>query len=400
MKTISLFIILLSTAISTINAQAAVSLLNLNKLQNIRNEYKANGGKVTKQFAPSFKGILKHANEALTSGNYSVIDKTQMPPSGDKHDYLSLGRYYWPDPAKPDGLPYLYKDGEVNPETNEYTDKKLFKQMMNETFYLSVAYYITGEKKYAGRAENIFKTWMVDTATRMNPNLNSAQIKKGYTGLLYSGIIDAADLDLAIDAAALLLQENGMSATNCAGVKNWFSEYFKWLTTSNSGLREAKSKNNHGSWYDVQVVSLALFLGENEYAKKVCEDAKEKRFKHQIEVDGQQPEETRRTVSLNYSCFNIEALAKLAKLAEHVKVDLWHYSSDGRGSLQKAFDFLLPYLTNEKVWDYKQIKSFKIESYVEAFEWASINYNDSKYAEVARKMLDKDYEKSMKYICY
>ena len=37
----------------------------------------------------------------------SVTDKADAPASGDKYDYMSLARYYWPDASKPDGLPYV-----------------------------------------------------------------------------------------------------------------------------------------------------------------------------------------------------------------------------------------------------------------------------------------------------
>ena len=32
------------------------------------------------------------------------MDKGFFPPSNNKHDYLSLRRYWWPDPTKKDGL--------------------------------------------------------------------------------------------------------------------------------------------------------------------------------------------------------------------------------------------------------------------------------------------------------
>ena len=50
---------------------------------------------------------------SLSDGPWSVMDKQHVPPSGDKHDYMSLGPYWWPDPDKPDGLPYIRRDGEV-----------------------------------------------------------------------------------------------------------------------------------------------------------------------------------------------------------------------------------------------------------------------------------------------
>jgi hypothetical protein len=43
------------------------------------------------------------------------MDKTKTPPSGDKHGYLSEALYWWPDPSKQDGMPYIRRDGETIP---------------------------------------------------------------------------------------------------------------------------------------------------------------------------------------------------------------------------------------------------------------------------------------------
>ena len=56
-------------------------------------------------------------DRALRGEDETVMDKTQVPASGDKHDYLSLAPYWWPNPQTSDGLPYIRIDGEVNPET-------------------------------------------------------------------------------------------------------------------------------------------------------------------------------------------------------------------------------------------------------------------------------------------
>src|SRR4029079_12087311 len=60
----------------------------------------------------------------LSQKPHSVIEKAELPPSGDKHDFLALAPYRWPDPTKPDGLPYLDHDGAVNPEIASIPDKK------------------------------------------------------------------------------------------------------------------------------------------------------------------------------------------------------------------------------------------------------------------------------------
>jgi hypothetical protein len=52
-----------------------------------------------------------------------------VPPSGSKNDYMSMGPYWWPDPEKPDGLPYIRRDGEVNPERDNLDSPQLSKMI-------------------------------------------------------------------------------------------------------------------------------------------------------------------------------------------------------------------------------------------------------------------------------
>ena len=65
-----------------------------------------------KSFAAAVDKIEADARKALREGTYSVTSKGVVPPSGDKHDYMSQAPYFWPDPTKKDGLPYIRKDGE------------------------------------------------------------------------------------------------------------------------------------------------------------------------------------------------------------------------------------------------------------------------------------------------
>src|SRR5260370_27180315 len=64
---------------------------------------------------PAYDRLLKEADAALHAGPFSVMQKKRIPPSGDRHDYVSMGPYWWPDPSKPNGLPYIRKDGQRNP---------------------------------------------------------------------------------------------------------------------------------------------------------------------------------------------------------------------------------------------------------------------------------------------
>jgi Alginate lyase len=81
---------------------------------------------------PAYHQLLKDADKVLRYQPVSVMDKTELPPSGNKHDYMSIGPYWWPDPSRADGVPYIRKDGEVNPETKNYPDKEIiFLTMIN-----------------------------------------------------------------------------------------------------------------------------------------------------------------------------------------------------------------------------------------------------------------------------
>ena len=67
----------------------------------------------------ALKALLVKADAALKQEPLTIVNKPILPSSGDKHDYMSVGPYWWPDPDKPDGLPYIRRDGEVNPEVEK-----------------------------------------------------------------------------------------------------------------------------------------------------------------------------------------------------------------------------------------------------------------------------------------
>src|SRR2546423_14759121 len=119
------------------------------------------------------KHLLTEAEKAIAGPTYSVVNIPSTPPSGDKHDYMSLSPYWWPDPSKPDGKPYMRKDGQVNPEREKY-DQPTLDRMTEAVQNLSIAYYFTGDERYAKKSAELIRVWFFDDVTRMNPNVTYA----------------------------------------------------------------------------------------------------------------------------------------------------------------------------------------------------------------------------------
>ncbi|MFY7964323.1 MAG: alginate lyase family protein [Chitinophagaceae bacterium] len=336
------------------------------------------------------KKVVELKRQADKLFNYefgSVMDKKFTPPCGNMHEYMSLAKYFWYDSSKPDGKPYIRKDGQKNPEVDKITDDKYFDKLIASVRLLSWAYYFTDENKYAEKATNLIRFWFLDTATMMLPNLNHAQMTTGSDTGRGSGIIDTHNLPLMLDDIALLRLSPFWKKEDEVGIKQWFSSYLNWMLTSKNGKHEGKTKNNHKTFYDNQIAAIALFCGQNEIANNVASNAK-KIIEHQIEPDGKQPEELVRTLGISYSSFNIEALFSLAKVAEKIGVNLWHFETEDGRSIKKALDYILPYAMNEKKWEYQQIKPFVPKDFYGLLLQAAVIYNDENYKKQAEKIKD------------
>lgn len=344
--------------------------------------------KKDKTFLPAYDALIKEADNVLYEGPFSVMDKKRTPPSGDKHDYLSGGPYWWPDPSKPDGLPYIRRDGEVNPEMRgENVDPPAKNNMMTNVELLGWAYYFSGNKKYAEKAIELLEVWFVKPETRMNPNLNYAQGIPGRVEGRGIGIIDWAGINKIISPIEIFLNDNLFSANTKNVLLKWFKDYYTWLHTHDYGKFEDDYFNNHGTWFDVQAVSIAMLLGKNKEAKTRLENKTKARIASQIETDGSQPHELARTKSLSYSTMNLRGFYHLANMGEKLGVDLWNYKTDdGRGILT-AFEFLYPFVKSDKIWEYPQITSLEstLESLKLNFHVAAQKTGNKYYQNVAQK---------------
>ncbi|MCT9934075.1 alginate lyase family protein [Planotetraspora sp. A-T 1434] len=311
------------------------------------------------------KTLTAQADGWLTKGPWSVTHKPQLPPSGDKHDYLSEAPYWWPSkpktPDNPWGCPYIQKDGVRNPAIDEITDHEERGEMFNAVYTLTLAWYYTGKAAYAERAALDLRTWFIDPATRMNPSLNYTQFIPCRVTGRGIGIIDfSQQFTDILDATAILdLGAPSWTKADHDAMQSWNTDFLNWLLTSKNGIEEAAQKNNHGSFYDMQNAGLALAIGQPDLAKQIVEESKAKRLDPQLAADGTQPTEITRTRSWHYSTFNLVALTRLAAIGQHVGVDLWNYTTPQGGGLFKAVDYLLPAATGAAPWTLPELEFYR-----------------------------------------
>lgn len=354
-----------------------------------------------KNFLPAYEALIKKADLALTEGTFSVMDKKRTPPSGDKHDYLSMGPYWWPDTTKTDGLPYIRKDGEIKTETRgKYVDRPSAGKLFSNVETLDWAFYFSGEKKYAEKTVQLLETWFINPETRMNPNLNFAQGIPGICDGRGIGIIDWSGSIKMFSTIQILDAKNKFSPKTKERLFAWFEEYHDWLLNSEYGKFEDNTLNNQSTWYDVQVVGIEMMLSKTEMAKTRLENAKTKRIATQIEPDGSQPLELARTKSLGYSTMNLRGFLHLANLGQKLNVDLWNFETEDGRSIKKALDYVLPFAEGEKSWEFHQLGDIEeaIENLKIDFLMAAAAINVENFNKVVRTI--KVPEKNLEIFLY
>jgi hypothetical protein len=356
MKPLFLFHVIMLLFLNSTYAQFSdFTLFDSKTLNSKKIAYKNSNPEVVKQV----KMVIKNADKFLNANPESVMDKSLTPISKSKHDYMSIGPYWWPDPSKPDGLPYIRKDGERNPTINNITDHQFLNNLDNRCKFLALAYFFTENEKYAAKAQELLSVWFLNSSTKMNPNFNYAQAIPGINDGRGIGIIESRALVDIADWICLLDGAKSFPISEKNKIKEWYKQYLNWMLTSKNGIDEQNSQNNHGTYYDMQIIRYSLFTDDNNLAIKTLTDAK-KRIAVQIEESGKQPLELERTNAYSYSTMNLEGWFNIAIMGNKVGVNLWDYTNAKGGSLNKALNWLIPYAFEEKTREHKQINPYNI----------------------------------------
>ncbi|KAJ7754838.1 chondroitin AC/alginate lyase [Mycena metata] len=316
------------------------------------------------QYAANLAGaqdtIVAWANEMNSYGPWSVTDKPVLAPSGSKHDYMSWAPYQWPDCSNarnttvltPEQMwktcAYVFRDGQVNPDRTTINDFQSFFNLSDAVLYNSLAFTFQSQSSsvYSQNAVKFIRTWFLDSATAMNPNLNYAQMNRGPNGQHgeYTGILDLRGF-AKIASGILILRQHGSSdwtADIDSQMGAWCQQYINWLQTAPTALQAAAAKNNHGTFYVNQLAALKLIVNDTAGATTLGRGYFGGIYKGQISSNGNQPMEASRTRPYHYRNFNIAGMitnARLLKYADPTSND-WNTTSNG-ATIQTAIDFLM-----------------------------------------------------------
>lgn len=294
--------------------------------------------------------VLEKAQAALTAPVLHITDIASPRSAGGIHDYYSNGDYWWPNPDTPDGLPYVHRDGQTNPD-NFNGHRIIMRQMRTNVVFLASAYELTGEERYAERAVQHLREFFLDEATYMAPHLSYAQALLGICEGRGIGIIDTLHLVDVVFAIEHLKKSTAMTKEIYAGLKKWFARYLGWMLTDANGIQEMNKDNNHGVCFFVQAAAFALFT-DNERIADFCRDYYKKGLLRQEAGDGSFPRELGRTKPYNYSIFVVDNMVSICHMLSKPDDNLWEYESPEGKGIKKALDFITPYILDKKSWPY------------------------------------------------
>lgn len=285
--------------------------------------------------------VVDLAEKICTSRIPLITDKTVMPPSGNKNDYISAPRYLHRingTLVKRDGI--ARAEAIIGSKEGRQYDRSALHDCIHYASTLIVAGISQSNQQYLDRAVRILECWFIDPETAMTPHARYAQFRPTLPDETNPhGIVDFRDLWMLPRLAQLLLASGALTTTQYARLQNWARAFIKHRETSPDSLPSYRATNNIGTWTTLLTASLSLFAGNVVIANnKLCESTM--RLCAHCGAIGSQPEELVRHTPLHYSLFNATAWTLLAGFARKLDFDLWRFQGAEGQSISAMLRFI------------------------------------------------------------
>jgi hypothetical protein len=294
------------------------------------------------------RSLKKDLEDLFAAPPESVITKEYPAPGGDPGDYVSLATYYWRDE---NSGTYIRRDGYVNPEGEKY-DKDKLKRLAYLVYHGILLYFLSKENRYLDLVKKHLYNWFINKPTRMNPHLEYGQFIPGVINGRPEGIIDyAASFSYALNMLNILRQKGLLEEALLTGLGEWHRSFRDWLLESKTGKAEGRAENNHGTYYDITLLSIEQFLGLDDCIAS-RKDCFARRLKEQIAADYSLPHETSRSRSLSYTIMGLKGLLEEARF-------LYFHGIDFYPCLKNSVDwFYTKGIVQKESWPYPQVTPF------------------------------------------
>lgn len=309
--------------------------------------------------------IETNARDAMAHGPWSVLDKTINPPSGDKHDYLSAAKWFWPNDA--DGS----KTCDFEPKepfsalygnNHEKFDNSAFTSMLRNTTALAFGYYFGSKTdpqtiEFADKAASNIKVWFLNHRTRMNPHMRYAGMKCpqlfGRVGFSETESVTEEGFELItfLDGVKLLRESGSMTQSDFYALQTWVKHFQEFLKVSQAGMEECKMSNHRGVMFDAIFAACSMFCGETINMAVLAQQARLRMPVHFAE-DGSLPHELDNGACEHNRLLSLQAWTTLARQTALFGVDLWAPDRrwGGRSPLCTAAGANVPFFA--KNWEF------------------------------------------------
>jgi hypothetical protein len=270
---------------------------------------------------------------------------------------------------------------------------------------LVCAWRITGERRYADAAAQSLRQWFVTPGTRMQPNMDLAQVSvqsapgRPRTGASepppslapdnspsqnsgsspepnpktthalqgsYQGIVEALPLVEIAQAIPFLGASGALLPYDIAGLQSWFGAYLAWLTAEqDSGPRlqalARDSKDHNATSWLLQVAALTRFT-LSATTEPRAEDASMTALRHrfrsvtlrsQVAANGSFPHEIETPNPYRNSLFNLDMMACICDLLSTRFESAWDYQLEDGPGMRVAAAFHVPFIQNRSRWPYR-----------------------------------------------
>ena len=334
--------------------------------------------------------LREKAEQYKDAPSLVVVDQKVLAVSGNPHDYTSVGPYWWPDPDSPNGLPYIRRDGEHNPES---IDPVTHVEMAERVFVLALAAYHLNNMDYAKASVRMLYDWHLNPETYMTPHADFAQSIPGVCDGRGIGLIDFRLSFMVFDAIGILAAMGAMDDQMVADLKKWYTDFANWMLTSDNGMDEDVAKNNHGTFFDVQLLAIGIFTGRESLIKKIRMTSYDRRFRRWVEPDGKQPLELARTRAMGYSTANSRGLLLIAQMAkrygytEYVEPD----AVCGTCLVSATVDYIYPFIKAPETFPYDEIYNVPVEGMCQILSLADSLFPEKGYAKMAEELSEEAY---------